>query len=104
MACHLLCGIVMQLNIGRDKTPANVKKVDRIAEQILRYLESHPNATDTKYGIARWWLLEQRYAECLEETEQALKQLERKKLITKTPIAGGDFVYRYKPAEELNNG
>ena len=70
------------------------KEVDRIAEQILGYLESHPNARDTKYGIARWWLLEQRYRECLEETEQALKQLEMKNLVTKTPIAGGEFVYR----------
>lgn len=47
--------------------------------------------------------MEQRYAECLEETEQALLQLEMKNLIKKMPIAGGEFVYRYTAIEEANN-
>ena len=81
-----------------------VKEVDHIATQILRYLESHPNAADTKYGIARWWLTRQRYAECLEETEQALDMLEGKDLVVKTAIAGGEYVYSFKQSTEPENG
>ncbi len=85
-------------------TPDEAQGVDRIARHILRYLRSHPNAADTKHGIARWWLLQQRYVECLAETEQALIHLEKRNLVTRTPIAGGEFVYRYKPEPESDNG
>jgi hypothetical protein len=30
--------------------------VRRIAAEILRYLDTHPNAKDTLDGIAEWWL------------------------------------------------
>lgn len=78
--------------------------VGRLAEQILGYLQAHPNAADTKYGIARWWLMEQRYTECLDKTEAALNELEMRNLVTKIPIAGGEFVYRYKGDVEIGNG
>lgn len=49
--------------------------VSRIADEILNYLEDHPNAADTAEGIAKWWLSRQRFEESAARVQQALDYL-----------------------------
>ncbi|MGR8932251.1 MAG: hypothetical protein ACU836_16605 [Gammaproteobacteria bacterium] len=49
--------------------------VRRIADEILNYLEDHPNAADTAEGIAKWWLSRQRFEESAALVQQALNYL-----------------------------
>jgi len=46
-----------------------------LAEKILRYLQAHPNASDTLLGIMEWWLLKQRIEIAANDVQKALDQL-----------------------------
>ena len=82
----------------------NKPEINHTAVQILRYLESHPNAADTKYGIARWWLQQQILSDYMSETELALNQLVKLNLIEKLPITGGECIYRSLSKSEEVDG
>ena len=46
-----------------------------IAQEILAYLVKRPQAQDTVEGIARWWILQQRIEQHVEDVEDALNRL-----------------------------
>jgi hypothetical protein len=46
-----------------------------IANEIRRYLQSHPQAADSIEGVARWWLMRQRLEESRDRVERALESL-----------------------------
>ena len=80
----------------------NNPELNYIARKVLRYLESNPNAADTKYGIAQWWLQQQILSDHLSETEHALNKLVKLNLIEKLPVVGGEYIYRSlsKPGQD----
>ena len=50
-------------------------RVDRVANDVVRYLSAHPDAVDTVEGIARWWLARQRYDDACDLVGEALERL-----------------------------
>lgn len=69
----------------------NVKDV---ANAISRYLASRPNASETVDGVAKWWLLRQRYEDSVETVQRALEFLEAKGEVVRLPLSGGVVMYR----------
>ena len=49
--------------------------ISELAEEVLAYLNSRPDAQDTLEGITRWWLLERWVERELGAVEEALRQL-----------------------------
>lgn len=48
---------------------------DSLSQQVLKYLVQHPEALDTREGIAEWWLLKQRICEAVGNLEAVLDDL-----------------------------
>ena len=63
-------------------------------EAIRRYLASRPNATETLEGVAKWWLLRQRYDDSIEVVQRALERLEAEGEVVKLNVTGGQVIYR----------
>jgi hypothetical protein len=68
--------------------------VDELAQTILRYVASRPNACDTLDGICEWWIPRQRYVEAKSEVLAALELLEARGLIDTRTGADGQVLYR----------
>jgi hypothetical protein len=46
-----------------------------LADEVLAYLVTHPQAQDTVEGIAEWWLLEQKIRDAVADVEVTLREL-----------------------------
>lgn len=66
---------------------------EKIARNILVYLQEHPGSCDTVEGISRWWLLRQRISESVETVRQALERLAQEGLVCERRTADGQTVY-----------
>jgi hypothetical protein len=71
-----------------------------IARQILGYLMRYPRANDTREGIVKWWLLEQRVREWLAEGAIVLDELVRSKLVLARRGTDGQVHYRLNPGKK----
>lgn len=69
-------------------------ELENVANAISRYISSRPNASETVEGVARWWLLRQRYEDSLEVVQDALNYLEAEGKVARLKIPGGKEVYR----------
>ena len=67
--------------------------VIRLANEIRRYLETHPNAADTINGITRWWLPRQRFEETATKIQQAMEYLESEAEVKRETSHSGEQVY-----------
>jgi hypothetical protein len=77
--------------------PASPRSSTPIADEILRYLTSHPGAEDTTEGIAEWWALNQRVASSRRTLEATLNDLARAGRLIVSTGADGRCRYRRKP-------
>ncbi|OIO59468.1 MAG: hypothetical protein COX57_02900 [Alphaproteobacteria bacterium CG_4_10_14_0_2_um_filter_63_37] len=64
------------------------------ADAISRYLASRPDASETLEGVARWWLLRQRYNDSLDLVQQALDRLVAQGEVVCQNTNGGQVMYR----------
>ena len=64
-----------------------------LANEIIQYLDAHPNAADTAKGIVQWWLQRQRYEDLLQDVQNALDYLEERGSIKKVEVAEGGVIY-----------
>ncbi len=64
------------------------------AEAIKRYLVTRPNASETIDGVAKWWLLQQRFNDSIEHVQLALDMLERKGEVIRVHLNDGREMYR----------
>ena len=64
-----------------------------LAEQIIRYLDSHPEAADGPEGIAMWWIPRQQHKESVEKVNKALDYLIDEGVVHKKRLHNGSFVY-----------
>ncbi len=64
-----------------------------LAEQIMRYLDSHPDAADGPEGIAMWWIPRQRHKESVEKVTHVLTHLVVKGVVLKKELNDGSVVY-----------
>lgn len=71
------------INAKRSK-PEVVMPLSGLAEEILQYLQAHPNASDTLLGITEWWLFKQRIEIAAKDVQRALDQLVANGLVLKT--------------------
>lgn len=81
-------------NNSRDET-----EVQRVANEIRRYLSAHPDGVDTAEGIAKWWLPRQRLEESAFLVRQALDYLVAESVIERKVNRSGEYLYfRVKPS------
>jgi len=64
-----------------------------IADQILAYLVTHPQAQDTLEGITEWWLLEQRIRSAAAGVDKALRELVAEQFLVTRQCADGRTYY-----------
>jgi Fe2+ or Zn2+ uptake regulation protein len=69
-------------------------QVAEVADVINRYLISRPNATETVEGVAKWWLVRQRYQDSMDLVQRALELLVEYGDVEKVSVAGGKVMYR----------
>jgi Fe2+ or Zn2+ uptake regulation protein len=65
----------------------------RIAADIRRYLERHPNAADSVEGVTRWWLTREGSEESIVNVQQALDLLVEGGTVTKRVQQDGQTIY-----------
>jgi len=70
------------------------EQVAGAADAIRRYLERKPNASETPEGVARWWLLSQRYRDTRQLVQKALDRLEASGHVERVHLSGGRVMYR----------
>lgn len=73
---------------------SDADSVDDIADTILRYVASRPNACDSIDGICEWWIPRQRYVLAKEQVLAALELLETKGQIETRTGVDGNVLYR----------
>jgi hypothetical protein len=64
-----------------------------IANIIESYVMEHPRAADTPQGICSWWVARQRYADSLEDVQQALQYLVECRRLSRIALADGTVIY-----------
>ena len=62
--------------------------------RIERYLEDHPNASDTLSGVCDWWLASTGEPLGLDVVQAALDRLVDSGGIEARPVPGGSVIYR----------
>lgn len=77
---------------------ADAALIERLAGEVLRYLDRHPHAADTIEGIAQWWITQQRLEDSRAQVQAALDRLQAQGLIEVVPAAGGRHRYRLRPS------
>lgn len=75
-------------NNSRDET-----EMMRVANEIKRYLDAHPEGVDTAEGIAKWWLPRQRLEESAFLVRQALDYLVAESVIKRKANRSGGHLY-----------
>jgi DNA-binding transcriptional regulator PaaX len=65
-----------------------------ISQDILEYLGTHPDASDTLEGITEWWLLTQRISYEMRKVREAVSKLVKHGWIVE--IKGSDGTIRYR--------
>jgi len=78
--------------------------VDEVAIAIVDYLSTHPYASDTLIGIARWWLVPAPAPISLEQLEKALQLLVTRGQVVSDALGDGQRVFRRGPPLTTNNG
>ena len=91
MLWHIFCiALFRGLTLMLDKEDKNAM---RVADDIQKYLQYHPNAADTLEGITKWWVSQICVEEAVEVIAKALEILERQGKVTKTVMVGGKEIY-----------
>lgn len=68
--------------------------VSVVASEIMRYLESHPDASDSLLGIRDWWLTRYPLQEGLGVLNEALERLVRAAVLERVSLPGGEYIFR----------
>lgn len=66
-------------------------------DEILKYLQAHPDAGDTVEGIAEWWLTHHHANESEVLIEQALNHLVKQGLVERHVLVGKTILYGLAP-------
>lgn len=72
------------------------------ADAINRYLLVRPNASETVDGVAKWWLLRQRYQDSRQLVQKALDFLLIEGFVVKTVMPDGKVLYSKAENEQEN--
>ena len=83
--------------IGRPETSLVEEPgpaTQRAMQAIERYVAQHPAAADSAEGIAQWWLPAMGIDASMDEVTQALEILVDRGVLERTPLPGGQAIYR----------
>jgi hypothetical protein len=73
------------------------RRAEQVAGQVTRYLDAHPDASDTVEGIARWWLARQRLDDAKEIVRVALDLLVDRGVLRTRTLPGGVTLFEKRP-------
>jgi hypothetical protein len=79
---------------------AGAPRTEEVAEQVARYLDAHPEASDTVEGIAKWWLSRQRLDDTRELVRAALDLLIARGVVEPHTMADGVTLFRRAQAAD----
>ncbi len=78
--------------------------VDELAKVILRYLQTHPFASDTAEGIVQWWITRQRVEDTLARVQTALDHLVDASRLEPRAAPDGRVLYLLRPDDAGQGG
>lgn len=67
--------------------------IGSLADEVERYLATHPNAADSVEGILRWWLPPGHADASAEQLKRALDLLVARGTVTERRMADGRSIY-----------
>jgi hypothetical protein len=66
---------------------------EKLAREIMGYLQEHPYSGDSVEGICKWWLMRQRISESLDAVQQTVEHLSRTGFLYERKLADGRRIY-----------
>jgi hypothetical protein len=86
----------------QSSSVAHDETIERLAGAIARYVNAHPNASDTLEGVARWWVASEAEHAPLDALQRALDTLTDREILTRRVLPDGRRVYaaRTRRADE----
>lgn len=73
--------------------PTNDEQLEKIADEIIHYLQEHQFAADTLEGICLWWITKQRIEEDKKRVLAALEYLIQHKQLICRYLPDGSALY-----------
>lgn len=73
--------------------PTDDAQLEKIADEITRYLQQHQFAADTLEGICQWWIARQRIEEDKQRVLAALEYLLERKQLHCRQLPDGSVLY-----------
>lgn len=73
--------------------PIAADQIEKIADEITRYLQQHQFAADTLEGICHWWITRQRIEEDKKRVLAALEYLVERQQLSCRRLPDGSILY-----------
>jgi hypothetical protein len=70
-----------------------LEEVEAVAQEIIEYLDEHPDASDTLLGVWRWWWSHRELRRTRQLVEQALRLLQDRGAVSTRTGAEGEIKY-----------
>ena len=70
------------------------QQIKQVAQEIERYLVSHPAAADSLEGVSKWWLTQQRYQDALAIVQESLDYLIANGRVIRAKNPDGTYIYK----------
>ncbi len=83
--------------------PITDAQIEKIANEISRYLEQHQFAADTLEGICHWWITRQRIEEDQKRVLAALEYLMEQQKLSCRQLPDGTILYSGSSLGEGHN-
>ena len=86
-----------------------VEKIDltekerRIAQLLVKYMLKNPEAKHTTEGIARWWVMQQKFEEEIKVVEKVIEYLTNIGVLEKVLLPGDNTYCKFNPEKVVNN-
>ncbi len=73
--------------------PTQDEQLEKVADEIIRYLQQHQFAADTLEGISHWWITRQRIEEDKQRVLAALEYLVERRQLHCRQLPDGSVLY-----------
>ena len=70
------------------------EKEQMIAQLLINYMQKNPDAKHTAEGIARWWIMQQRFEDEMELIEKVLCYLTQREILEEVILAQDQKYYK----------
>lgn len=66
----------------------------KLAVLLIRYMQKNPDAKHTAEGIARWWIMQQKFEEEIEMVEKVLRYLTKRGVLREKILPQNQKYYK----------